>query len=473
MKKNFIYNVIYQILILVLPLITIPYISRILGANGVGIYSYTYSIAHYFVLTAMLGLNNYGNRAIAKVRDNKEKLSKTFCSIYILQLLTSLIMLICYIIYISIFSDNYKMIAIVQIMYVISSSFDINWFFFGLEEFKLTITRNAITKGVSLVLIFTFVKTSEDIWIYASILAGSTLFSNLILFPFLKKHIKFTKVSIQEVLKHFKPCAMLFLPVVAVSIYKIMDKIMIGFLSNVNEVGYYENAEKIIQVPISIITALGTVMLPRVSNMISNNQEDSVKRLLGKTVPFTMFLACPMFLGLLAIGKDFAIVFFGKEFETSGYLIQLLGVTVLFVSWANTIRNQYLIPNEKDKLYVVSTFLGAIVNFVSNSILIIKYGAIGACIGTIGAEFTVMFVQSWCIKKELPLKNYIRDSMKFFFKAAIMFIGAISVGGFVNDSNILLKMIIQILTGSTIYVVLNANYIFYDLGVNKMLKRKR
>ena len=156
MKKNFIYNIIYQILILILPLITIPYVSRILGADGIGIYSYTYSIAYYFMLVAMLGLNNYGNRTIAKVRDDKEKLSKEFFGIYSLQLITSIIMVICYLLYVLIFDNSYKIIALIQILYVISTVFDINWFFFGIEKFKLTITRNTIIKVLSLVLIFIF-----------------------------------------------------------------------------------------------------------------------------------------------------------------------------------------------------------------------------------------------------------------------------------------------------------------------------
>jgi O-antigen/teichoic acid export membrane protein len=175
-KKNFIYNFIYQILILILPLITVPYVSRVLGADGVGTYSYTYSIAYYFMIIAMLGLNNYGNRRIAKVRDNKEDLSKEFWSIYKLQLITSSIMIILYFLYVSLFATKYKLIAFIQILYVASSMLDINWFFFGIEKFKLTITRNTIIKVFSLILIFIFVKNENDLWKYTTILSSSILF---------------------------------------------------------------------------------------------------------------------------------------------------------------------------------------------------------------------------------------------------------------------------------------------------------
>lgn len=463
MKKNFIYNIIYQILILILPLITVPYVSRVLGADGVGIYSYTYSIAYYFMIIAMLGLNNYGNRTIAKVRDNKEELSKEFCSIYAFQLITSNLMLISYLMYVLIFDNQYKTIAMIQIMYVISSIFDINWFFFGIEKFKLTITRNTMIKILSLLFIFIFVKTPNDIWKYTAILAGSTLFSNIVLFAFLRKYIKFIKVRKKDILKHIKPCFILFLPVIAVSIYKIMDKIMLGNMSNVSEVGYYENGEKIIQVPLAIITALGTVMLPRVSNMLSNHQEEYVKKIISKTMPFIMFLAFPMFFGIFVIGKDFSLIFFGSEFEKSGYVMQLLSITIVFLSWGNVIRTQYLIPKERDKEYIISAFLGAIVNFIMNCIFIPKYSSLGACIGTIVAEFVVMFYQSWVVRKELFLKEYIMNSIHFIIKSIIMFIIITLIGKAIKN-NELLRVIVQILMGILVYVMLNIKYIYQNVG---------
>ena len=472
MKKNFIYNIIYQLLILILPLITVPYVSRVLGAEGIGIYSYTYSVAYYFMIIAMLGLNNYGNRTIAKVRDDKEKLSKEFCSIYALQIITSILMIVCYFIYVLIFSNEYKMIAFIQIMYVISSMFDINWFFFGIEKFKLTITRNTIIKILSLVLIFIFVKTPNDVWKYTVILAGSTLFSNIVLFSFLHRYVKFTRIDRKDIFRHFKPNLMMFLPVIAVSIYKMMDKIMLGILSTVTEVGYFENAEKITQVPLAIITALGTVMLPRVSNMLSNKQEKEVKKILNKTMPFIIFLAFPMVFGLVAISKDFSLIFFGNGFEKSGYLIQLLSITIIFLSWGNVIRTQYLIPKERDKEYVISAFLGAIVNFIMNCIFIPKYESIGACFSTIAAEFVVMFYQSWVVRKELPLKEYILNSYGFLLKAIVMFIIILIIGKQIKDNN-LLKIVLQVFIGSIVYGLLNIKYIYNILGIDKFLNKRK
>lgn len=471
MKKNFIYNVLYQVLILIIPLLTMPYISRTLGADGVGIYAYTYSIAYYFMIIAMLGLNNYGNRTIAKVRDNKEELSKQFCSIYFFQLITSLILIIAYFIYVFVFDNQYKNIALIQSMYVISSMVDINWFFFGIEKFKLTITRNTIIKVLSLILIFMFVKSPNDVWKYTVILAGSTLSSNIVLFSFLWKYIKVVKVSLNDIFKHFKPCLILFLPVIAVSIYKIMDKVMLGSLSTVIEVGYYENAEKITQVPISIITALGTVMLPRVTNMLSKNQEEQIKKTISKTMIFIMFITFPMFFGINLISKDFSIIFFGSEFEKTGYLIQLLSITVIFLSWGNVIRTQYLIPKEMDKTYIISAFLGAIVNFILNCIFIPLYQSIGACIGTIAAEWIVMFYQSIAVRKELPIKRYILNALPFFIKSLMMFVLVYIVSKNININGIY-KILAQVLMAGSIYLLLNIEYIYKDLQIFKIFKHK-
>ncbi|MDU1203594.1 MAG: flippase [Clostridiales bacterium] len=448
---------IYQVLILILPLITVPYVARVLGADGVGIHSYTYSISYYFMLIAMLGLNNYGNRSIAKVRDNKDELSKTFWSIYLLQFIVSTLMVITYLIYIILFNIRYKQIAVIQIFYVISSIFDINWFFFGLEKFKITIIRNTIIKIISLVSIFLFVRNSDDLWVYTLILSGSTFLSQIILWPYIKKYVNFTKIKIIDILKHLKPCLILFIPVIAVSIYKIMDKIMLGNMASIVEVGYYENAVKIIDVPKCIITSLGTVMLPRMSNMIAKGEEEKIKMYIGKSLQVIMFLALPITMGLIAISDDFILIFLGNNFTKTGTLIKYLAISLIFLSWANVIRTQYLIPKERDKDYIISVILGAIVNLVMNIILIPRYASIGACYGTICAELIVMLYQTYKVKNELNISVYIKNIMIFVINSLIMFI-IVDLLNYIPMS-IYYRLILQVIIGIIIYIVLNFKYI--------------
>ncbi len=466
LKKNFIYNITYQILTLIIPLITVPYVSRVVGVSGIGTYSYTYSIVYYFMIIAMLGLNNYGNRTIAMVRDDKVKLTKTFKEIRLLQIISSLGAIILFTIFTLSFGTKYLTIYLIESMYLLSCMFDINWFFFGLEEFKKTVIRNAIIKILSLVLIFTLVKSSSDLLIYISILSGSTLLSQLILWVFVKEFIDSKiKVVFTDMKKHLLPCLKLFLPVIAVTIYGVMDKTMLGMMTNVKEVGYYENAHRLINILMSIITALGTVMLPHMSNLYANGKEKESRKFIAKSMKAIMFLAIPMTLGIIAVSKDFSILFFGSEFIKTGDLIILLAVTVLFLAWGNVIRTQYLIPREMDKEYIVSAFLGAIVNLIANLVLIPIYKSSGACIGTILAEFTVMFYQTYKVRKLLPLNEYLNSILPFIYKGLIMMI--IILGINYLDIKILFRVLIQITIGVVIYSVLNINYI------KTFIKRKK
>ena len=462
-KKNFLYNVFYQILILIIPIVTVPYISRVLGVDNIGIYSYTYSIVNYFMLFAMLGIKNYGNRTIAKVRDNKEKLSKEFISIYVIQIVMTLIMILLYLIFILFYVKNYSKYFWLQSINLIAIIFDINWFFFGLEKFKITVTRNTILKILSLILIFTLVKTSNDLWLYILILAGSTLLSLLLLLPFLFKEINIVKIKYKDIKKHIKPIFILFIPVIAISVYQIMDKIMLGSMSEIKEVGYYEQAEKIVSIPLGIITALGTVMMPRISNLVAKGDINKVTKYMDRSIEFMMFLSMPMCFGLISISNNFIPIFLGHDFIKSSILIYYLAVTIPIISFANVIRTQYLIPKEKDSIYLVSVIGGAIINLVLNYILINKYNAIGACIATIFAEFFVMIYQVIKVRKEISINKYIKISLIYFLKALIMFVMVININYL--QLNVMIKLIIQITSGIIIYGILNYNYII------KLLKK--
>lgn len=468
-KKNVMYNTIYQLLILFIPLITAPYLSRVVGASGVGTYSYTYSIVYYFMMFTLLGLNNYGNRTIAKVRDNKKELSKTFWSIYIFQFLMGILMILIYALYIMLFNNSFKTIAIIQGMFIFSAMFDINWFFFGLEEFKKTIVRNTIVKISILVLIFVFVKNYNDLWKYTLIMSSMTLLGQLIIWPYLKNRINIVKVSFKDIKKHIKPNFILFIPVIAISLYKIMDKIMVGALSNVTEVGFYENAEKITNIPLTLITALGTVMLPRISNLVAKGDYKQTKKYIDKSMSYVMFMSLAMCMGLIGVGYNFATMFFGTEFQKTGILIMLLAITLPFLSFANVLRTQYLIPKEEDGIYIKSVFSAAIVNLIMNFIFIPKYGSIGACFGTITAEFAVMFYQAYAVRKELPIKEYVTKSIPFFFKAIIMLLIIYPFN--MIEMNGLFRMFIQISLGCLIYGLLNIKYIFSIINIKRIIEK--
>lgn len=457
-KKNFLYNVLYQILIIFLPLITTPYIARVIGAEGVGTYSYTYSIANYFVIVAMLGINNHGNRSIARVKDDEEQLNKTFSNILVFHIITSAIMIIAYILYILIFVKDNKIIFVIQLLYVISALFDVNWFFFGMEEFKLTVVRNTIIKVLSVISMFIFVRKSDDLWIYTLILASGTLISQCLLWPFIKKFVKFKRPTIKEVFNNLYPCGILFIPVIAISIYKVMDKIMLGNMSSMIQVGFFENSEKIINIPMGIITALGVVMLPKMANLNSKGLKGESEKYIFISIQFALFIAWGAIFGLIGVSPILIPIFLGEEFVQCINIVSLLAITILFLAWANVIRTQYIIPNKLDKIQVFSTILGAIVNLIINILLIKPFGAIGATIGTIFAEFTVASYITFKVRQNLPIKKYIKSSIPFVISGVIMLIVIKIIGTIFSSTNILIG-ITQIFIGGTLYLVLTSIYL--------------
>lgn len=457
-KKNLLFNMMYQALNMCLPLITAPYLSRVIGVNGTGVFSYYYSIAGYFVLFSMLGLNNYGNRSIAIVRDDRKKMSQVFWEIYSIQIVATVISVIAYILFTQEINSEERIVAWLNIFYVVSAAFDINWFFFGIEQFKWTSIRNALVKTISVVLILIFVKTRDDLYIYVFIMSFSIFVSQLVLWPKAISLLYWIKPTWSGIKRHIKPNLILFIPVISVSLYKMMDKVMLGIISERAQSGLYENAEKIINFPIVFVNALGTVMLPKMSNLVAKGEKMAGKRYIRDSMQFIMALAIAVSLGTAAIAENFAPVFFGEEFRECGKLIACLAPITIFISWANVVRTQYLIPNNKDKEYIYSVILGACVNLFVNLMLIGRLGAMGASIGTVFAEFTVMIVQTVFSRKELEIKQYARDMLIFWISGISMFVIVYTVGKTMREC--VIGIAIQVIIGIVIYGIMSLS-LFY------------
>lgn len=455
LKKNIAYNFIYQLLILILPFVTAPYLSRTLGANGIGTYSFSQSMTLYFMYFSLLGLSNYGNRCIANVQGNKNLRSKVFWEIFFMQIITFMISLIAYIIYTYYFAVD-KLAAKIMGIWFISSLFDINWFFFGMEQFKLTVIRNTIIKLLSVIGIFIFVKSESDVYIYITIMACSALVSQLCLWTYLKKFIYFVKPTWKKIFQHFKPNFILFIPVIAVSIYKIMDKVMLGYMSTMAQVGYFENSEKIINMVVSLIVAIGTVMLPRMTVLASEDNIEKSKKYIDNTMLIVQIYVNAALFGLIAISDQFCKVYFGNGFTESGIILCYLAVTVVFLGCGNVIRTQFIIPNNKDKIYINSAIWGAITNVIINLILIPKLEAVGAAIGTVCAEFVVCAYQLFMVRKDVNIKKYLKYQVVFLVIGCIMFI---SIKLLPAIDNIYFSLIMHILVGGVVYILASLIYL--------------
>ena len=456
-KKNYLYSVSYQMLTIIVPLITTPYLSRKLGAERVGIYSFTNSIVQYFILVSMLGILDYGNRTIAALKTKKER-GIVFEEIYFIQLSTSVIALLVYIAYIVSGLASYRTISIIQSIMLIASLLDINWFFFGIEKFKLTVTRNMIIKLVSVILIFLFVKSSEDLWKYVLIMVSSTFSSNLILWFFLRKEIEFSRIDLKKALKHFKPCLILMLPLLSRSIFVYLDKTMLGIMSGMVETGYYEYSEKIILTITSLLTPLGTVMLPRISSLLSEGKEEEAQRHTALSMDFVVGLGVAFSFGAMAI-SDLVYLFLGDEYINCGPIVYMMAITIILVGWTNVIRTQYILPYKKDKVYMLAVFFGAVVDFTINYLLIPKMGAFGAAIGWVVAEIVITVTQTVYSTRKLPIFLFIKKEIGFVINAVIMYFAVRFV--IVKMGDTLVSLVAGVLTGMLVYGVLTAIYLFF------------
>lgn len=422
LKRNFLYNLAYQTLAIALPLVTAPYLSRALGSSGLGTYSYTFSIAQYFVLFAMLGVNNYGSRSIAVARRDGQTLSCTFWGIWFLQALLTIGVLILYGIYSFCFSGSIP-IAAVWIPYVVSAALDVNWFFFGLEKFKVTVTRNFVIKLITFVLTFIVVKGEFALGNYLVLMSCSQLISVMVLWPFVVKEVQFRVPSRQQVMNHVKPNLILFIPVIAISLYTVLDKVMLGQMAGMSETGIFENSLKVAQMPFSLIVALGTVMLPHASNLYSEGKMEQAIAYMGPSMWFALLLSSAFTFGLIAISPDFVPIFFGDGFAGCVTVMPVIVLEMPFMAWANVIRTQWLIPKGDDRAYVASVLAGAIVNIAVNILLIPRAGALGAAFGTLAAEVAVCIVQTKAaFGGGLPFLRWASDSVPGFIIGVLMLV---------------------------------------------------
>lgn len=478
-KKNLVYQIIYEVLVVILPLATSPYISRVLGVESLGIYSFTYSVAYFFQLFAMLGIKFYGNRLIAAVRDDRKKLNKAFSELLVIHVAFSLLSLAIYLAYIIFISKDNELVAMIQLLVVFSSLFDISWLYFGLEKFKLTVTRNVIIKIITVILIFSFVRHENDLWIYTLIMSMGIFVSQIVLWGMLKNYVSFTKISLANLKVHIKPLFILFVPIIALSMFKYMDKIMLGIIGSKTELGFFENAEKGITIPSSIILAFGAVMLPRISNLEANSNRKESARYMALSMKYISWLAIGMAFGIAGVATEFAPVFWGSEFSTSGLLIKLLAISIPFSAVANVIRTQCLIPTGKDKLYTGAIISGAVVNLIINWTLIPSLQSLGAVIGTILAEIVVCCVQVWGVRKEWPFGQYVKSFIFFFVPGVFMYITLRFMASTFENNIILLFG--QIIIGTIIYLTISAIYLYITkdkillnmLGMLKRYSKKR
>ena len=425
---NYMYNLTYQILAIFLPFITTPYISRVLRPEGVGIFNFTYSMVSIFVLVASLGSHAYAQREIAFSGTNKHNISETFWSIFSIRIVSSLVVTVFYLMLI-IINKNYLYIYIIEYLCILANMIDISWLFQGMGDFKKTAIRSIFVKAFSTIAIFAFVKTENDLAIYTFICAFSTFLNASVLWGYAPKVLEKSKIHWLSVKRHIKPIFMFFLPMIAIHVYTNVDKVFLGWISTEEEVGYYSQAEKIIKLSMTIITSLGTVLLPQIASLIKEREMESVKNQVKNAIHFVFVLGFPMVIGIICIASLFVPWFFGNGYEPCILIMQVLSVLILVIGLSGVTGQAVLIPLDRQKIYTVSIICGMIVNVVTNIIFIPVFNSMGAVIGSIVAEFLVGIIQQVVVLKELKLRisEELKDNVACVVSGCIMGIGLVLV----------------------------------------------
>ncbi|OFN13065.1 flippase [Lacticaseibacillus rhamnosus] len=409
----------YQVFILLLPILTIPYVSRVLGPTGIGINAFTNSIVQYFVLFGTLGMTMYGNREVAYQRDQPKKLSNLFWELSLLRFITTVIATMVYIAFI-ILSGEYQLFYLIQGLFLVANAVDVSWFFQGLEEFRITVLRNTLVKIVSLISIFVLVRTRDDLWLYVLILSGSQVLGNLTLLPYLKRYITWPHWSGLTLKRHFRPTIEMFVPQIATQVYLQLNKTMLGALIGVQASGFYDNSDKIVKIILAVVTATGTVLLPHSAHSYSQGRYDIIETSLDRSMHFILLLAFPLATGLAGVAPLFTHVFFGKGFSPVADLLIIESIVIVLVGISNAVGVQYLLPTDQLKTFTTSVIFGALVNIVLNLPLILLFQSDGAMVATVLSELLVTVYQLIKVRQQIDVFKLFREVWKYAFSAFVM-----------------------------------------------------
>ena len=466
LAKNYIYNLSYQLLVLIVPLVTMPYVSRVLGDYNVGVFNFIQAIVGYFVLLGCVGLNLYGQREIAACGDDLEKRSRVFAELQILRTVTVGTSFLLYTLGVTLFVQEIQIYYYLFSVEIFASVLDISWFFQGIEQFKIQTIRNVLVKMTGVAGIFLFVKSRNDLGIYILCYTATILLGNGLLWLCLRKELVRTHVEAKGLVRHIKPTLLIFLPQIATSIYAQLDKTMIKFLSDYNQVAYYSQAEKIVKLILTVVTAMGLVMLSRIAVSYSRQEQGRIEQYIHNSFRYLFFLMWPCTFGCVAIARNFVPWYFEDGFEAVAPCMMVLCPIVVLIGLSNTLRTQYLIPTNQMKVYTMSVVTGAVVNAVFNAALIPFWGAIGAAVATVMAEAAVTGVQFWHVRKVFSPKILL-EGWKNFVSALIMGAAAWAVG--LRLPGGVTTTFIQVGVGMVVYVVCLA--LLRDDFMRQMVRR--
>lgn len=450
--KNALFNFTYTGLNLFFPLITAPYISRILGAANLGKVNFATSIVNWFILFAVFGTTTYGVREVAKIRDDKSGLSKLFSEIvFINGLLSFLVSIIYFILVFNVSNFNNELpLFLIMSLSIILNMFSIDWFFQGIEEYKYITIRSAIFKTISLISIFLFIKSPNNYTIYGLISVSATSLSGILNFIYSKKFVKINFRNIDP-LRHVRALSVFFIHTLVVSVYTNLDQTLLGFLVDTKSVAFMNRSKTVTSMAIAVSTSISNVTSPRASFYLKNDLIKFYELL--KTVPnFIMWITIPITMGCIVLAPNIMFILGGEEFQQATILLRIIAVVIILSPLSAYLQNQVLIPTGNEKLGLKAAIFSSIISIVFNMLLITRIGFIGAGITVLISELSAVLIRFYMVKKILRYKEirFInKSSIIYAVSALIMSVVVVLIKGVIP--NLLISFFVGALAGAIIY----------------------
>ena len=423
-KTNLVFSTLNTLLGILYPLITIPYVSRVLQPDGIGLYNFLNSFISYIVLFANIGISVYATKEIAKIRDDIDKRSKLTLEIFSLSILTMLVAFSSVFVLITCVDKIHaqKELFLIMSLIVVFQPLGVNWFYQAMEDFEYITIRSLIVKVIAFILLFVFVRTKNDLIPYAILVVFASCSNNLCNILRLRQYVSFKNIHFSElnIFKHLKPCLVLFVLDLLISIYTNMDILMLGIFKTDTEVGYYTIGVKISHLLLAIISTIGMTLLPRFSYLLKEGLYEDFDRLCVKSMNLCLGISLPIVFGLIVIANPVIPIVFGSEYMNSITIVQIMSSIILIAGITNVLGIQILLPKGKEKIVIYSTLAAAVVNFFLNMILIPLLSGIGAAISTVIAEIVVLGVQYFVGFKFFPRNIFSKQILDFIIGALIM-----------------------------------------------------
>ena len=476
-RTNFILNTFAQVLRIITPFITTPYVARVLGVDNVGVFSYSYSLQSYFCLLAVLGTAAYGSREIARNRDDRGKVSSAFWEIAALRMMTSLAALAGWIV-VAVFQPENKLVFIILGAYIVAAMFDISWLYTGLEKFPFIVARTVVVRVVEVVSIFLFVKTSGDLPVYCAIMGGGTLIGNLTLWVNLRKCVDRVPIRTLRPFRHLSGTLVFFLPAIATTIYTVLDKTLIGVITqSTYENGIYEQATKVIEIAKAItFMSLNAVLSPRSSYLFAVGDIEKIKSNLRTSLGVMLTLGFGFTFGIAAVADRFVPIFFGPGYDGTILLLRLLSPIIVIITISNALGSQYYNPaglRLKSSMFLI---VGAVCNLILNLILIPRFMSAGAIVASVAAELIITVLYVAKCDNTLTVGQIAAISYKKLLAGVVMACAIVGLYRIVPDTVVGLLVIIA--AGGMVYLLSLAGMrdqtMLYGLNeLNRRIRKRR